>query len=422
MNITIEKIVYPGKSLARLEGKVVFTDEGLPLETVEITLIKETTGYSEGRTTKIITASKDRLEPRCSHYKACSSYQYINYPKQIEIKEGQIKEVLSRQLKIETPEITFKQSPHIWGYRNKIKLKIITHDNKQRLAYTASNTADTFIPIDDCSLSPLLTNSFLHQFSETLSSTNLSGLNQITVKQNSKDELLLSISHDTALEAEDIALSLKPLLAQFPVQGAVLINEDDYTKTTICKNDYFTETIKDVEFYIGANSFFQINTEMLKLLIEDLQNNLTLNTNTILADLYCGVGTFAILLASKVKKVIGIEYDPENFFFLEKNIESNNIKNFNVRMCDCKDVMPSLIQQKVDTVIVDPPRKGLDAKMCKALAASTISDIVYISCNPATLARDLNFLLNSYEIKNIYAYDFFPNTPHIETMVVLTKK
>ena len=422
MNITIEKIVYPGRSLARIDGKVIFTDQGLPGETVEIAVLKETKSYTQARTTKIINALPSRQLPRCKHYQVCSLYQYINYSYQVEIKKQQIQEILTRQLKIDLPNLEFRSSPQIWGYRNKIKLKIIWKDKKAQLAYNLPQAFDQFIPVNECFLSPGLTNLFLNAFIKTIIVKPLRTINELVVRENTKNELLIAIYYDSFLDTKVGFDAFKSLSKEFPISGLVLINRKTFNKTIFWGEDFFKETIKDIDFYIGAESFFQVNTGMLSVLVDDLQSNLDLSADKVLADLYCGIGTFGILLSSEVKRVIGVESDTENFFFMKKNIKLNNIKNFDVRLCDCKEIINSLLKQKLDVVIVDPPRKGMDAGICNTLVQSGLPTIAYISCNPATLTRDLKILSSAYEIKSIYVYDLFPHTPHIETMVLLKKK
>jgi len=422
MNIVIEKIVYPGKSLARANGKVIFTDQGLPGETVEIAIVKDTKGYTQAKTIKIITPSPNRQEPRCNHYQVCSPYQPIEYPQQIEIKKQQLQEIISRQLKIDFPSLNFRKSPQIWGYRNKIKVKIIRIKTLPHLAYNLPETDDQFIPVDQCLLSPEQTNLFMSEFIKKLRQKDFPAVNQLTIKENKENKLLIYISHDGSLNIGNFSLALESLIKQFNPEGVVLINEVTYARVVIHGNNFLKETIDHKQFLIGSNSFFQINTSILELLVKDLRDNLILNENTILADLYCGVGTFGILLAEQIKQVIGVEIEQESFLFLEKNIKLNNLNNFDLRLCDCNDTLESLLKKDIDIVIIDPPRKGAGKEVCNKLVKSEVDTIIYISCDPATLTRDLKILSSGYDIKNIYGYDFFPQTPHIETMVVLNKK
>ena len=321
MNIIIEKIVYPGKSLARANGKVIFTDQGLPGETVEIAIIKETKGYTQAKTIKIITPSSDRQQARCTHYQVCSPYQCISYSQQIEIKKQQLQEMISRQLKSEFPLLIFRQSPKIWGYRNKIKVKITRTNGLPQLAYNLTETDSQFVTVDECFLSPKKTNRFMNEFIKKLRQKDFPAIEQLTIKENKENDLLIYISHNGSLEVDDFSFVLKDLTKQFDPKGIVLVNERTYARTIIHGNNFLKETIDNKQFLIGANSFFQINIDMLELLVKDIKDNLILNKNTILADLYCGVGTFGILLAEQIKQVIGVEIDQESFLFLEKNIK-----------------------------------------------------------------------------------------------------
>ena len=422
MDIIIEKIVYPGKSLARIKGKVVFADQGLPEETVEIAVLKETKDYIRAKTIKIITASPYRQQARCSHYQVCSPYQCIDYPQQIEIKKQQLQENICRRFNIVPALLRFRPSPQIWGYRNKIKVKIIRINDVPQLAYNLPETDDKFIPVDKCFLSPELTNLFMGEFKKKLSQKDFPALSQLVIKENKKNKLLICLYHDDSLDIKKFSSTLQSLTKQFVPAGIVLINEKTYARTIVYGDGFFKEIINDKQFFIGSNSFFQINIDTLKLLVKDLEDNLTLNKDTILADLYCGVGTFGILLAEQVKQVIGVEIEPKNFVFLEKNIKLNNLKNFDLRLCDCNDTLEALLKKTIDVIIIDPPRKGADRQVCNKLVESAVSTLVYISCDLATLTRDLKILLSAYKIKNVYAYDFFPHTPHIETMVILDRK
>ncbi|MFH1478556.1 MAG: 23S rRNA (uracil(1939)-C(5))-methyltransferase RlmD [Candidatus Omnitrophota bacterium] len=422
MILTIEKIVYPGKSLARKDGKVIFSDEGLPGETIEASILKETKNYVQCKTTGIITPSPYRQAPACDHYEACSLYQYIDYPYQVEIKKEQLLEMLTRQAKIDMPNIDFRSSNKTWGYRNKIKLNIIWKDKRPVLAYNMPGFIDQFIPIDKCLLSPERTNLFLTEFIEVVAAKSLEAIKEVTVRENSKNELLAIIQHDSSLNIGSVPLAFQHLLKKFPISGLILIDQETLKKTIVSGDDFFKEKINDIELYIGSGSFFQINTDMLSILIKDLRGNLGLSSEKVLADLYCGVGTFGNILSSNVKRVIGVESEPENFFFMEKNIKLNNIKNFDVSLCDCRSAIDSVLNKKIDIAIIDPPRKGIDISISHTLSRSGPQELAYISCNPATLVRDLKILISSYDIKSLFAYDFFPHTPHIEVMVLLRKK
>jgi 23S rRNA (uracil1939-C5)-methyltransferase len=421
MNIKIDKVVYPGKSMAKIDGKVIFTDQGLPGETVEVSTLKETKNYTQCQTIKIITPSPQRQVPRCKHYETCSLYQYMTYPKQIEIKKQQLQEILARQLKTDLPDIKFRPSEKIWGYRNKIKLKVIWGGKKVFLAYNLPKSLSQFVAVDECFLSPDITNSFLRTFVELIAAKSFISITELTVRENAKNQLLVNVYYNPSIDIKIHLDAFEPLVKKFSISGLMFIDQKTLNRTALFGDCFFKEAFDDIELCVGPESFFQINTGMLSVLVNDMQNNLDLGADKTLADLYCGVGTFGIILSQKVKKVIGVESGPENFFFMKKNIELNNIKNFEARLRSCEKNIDALLDEKPDLAIVDPPRKGLDAIICNALAESGPPSLAYISCDPATLARDLKILLSGYNIKKIYGYDFFPHTPHIETMVLLNR-
>jgi 23S rRNA (uracil1939-C5)-methyltransferase len=187
------------------------------------------------------------------------------------------------------------------------------------------------------------------------------------------------------------------------------------------KNAYIEETISGKTFRIGPESFFQINVPMLEEALKEMQKSTNQNKKEIIADLYCGIGTFGICLSQYAKKVIGIESALGNISFLKSNLKLNKIKNFRLYEGSCEKLFPSLMTSGIDTLILDPPRKGLDGLLCKNILSSSIKKIIYLSCNPSTLSRDIKILSPQYNIKSIRMFDFFPHTPHIETLAILEK-
>lgn len=395
MKITIQKIIYPGRSLGLSENKTILTDEGLPGETVEIIPIEEKKNYIEAKTTKIITPSVSRITPCCSHYQTCSPYQYIDYKTQLAIKESQLKEIFPNTLIISVP------SPEIWGYRNKIKLAVIWKNKKAGLAYHIPESRDKFIQIESCCLVSENVNKFLASFIETVNKENLTSIEEVEVRESySNKELMLTIRPYGKLESK-----LNTLFSKFNA-----------------KNTYIEETISGKTFRIGPESFFQINVPMLGEALKEMQKSLNQDKKEIIADLYCGIGIFGISLSPYVKEVIGIESAPGNISFLKSNLKLNKIKNFRLYEGLCEKLFPSLMTGNIDTLILDPPRKGLDNMLCQNIILSSIKKIIYLSCNPVTLSRDLKIIGASYVIKTLQLFDFFPQTLHIETLAILEKK
>jgi len=395
MKITIQKIIYPGRSLGLSENKTILTDEGLPGEIAEIIPLEEKKNYIEAKTIKIITPSVSRITPRCSHYQACGPYQYMDYKTQLSVKESQLKEMFPNTL------ISAAPSPEIWGYRNKIKLTVIWKNKKAGLAYHAPESKDRFIQIESCCLVSENVNKFLASFIETVNKENLTFIEEIEVRESSSTKEQMLIMRPLGKTENKLHI----LFSKFNV-----------------KNTYIEETVLGKTFRIGPDSFFQINVPMLEAVLKEMQKSTNQNKKEIIADLYCGIGTFGICLSQYAKEVIGIESAPGNISFLKSNLKLNKIKNFRLYEGPCEKLFPSLMTSGIDTLILDPPRKGLDNMLCQNIILSSVKKIIYLSCNPTTLSRDLKIIGASYAIKTLRLFDFFPQTPHIETLAILEKK
>ncbi|MDD5645389.1 MAG: methyltransferase, partial [bacterium] len=386
MQIKIEKIAYPGKSLSQTGGKIIFTDEGLPGELVEVEPVREKSNFIEARTVNVISPSDKRIKPRCPHYKICAPYQYIDYNKQIEIKKTQLKEdFFSHQLKIELPDIIFRPSPKIWHYRNKISINIIWENGTPYLAYNLPDSRTEFEKIKECYLVSdgmnLLLNSVLYE----LKKNKLDFINKAVVRESSRSKSLLLILYGAGEKGpKDFPGGLDELTTQFPLEGIVYICKNKNRKLIISGNYFMEETVGKTRFLIGAESFFQTNIEMLNILAADLSKAVGTDKNTTVADLYCGVGTFGILLAKKAVSVIAVESSKENMRFLKENLTLNNITNFHIGKGDCRNLISPALKSSPDILIVDPPRKGLDKHICSRILARPPRTIAYISCNPAT--------------------------------------
>lgn len=371
MRLVIEKIVYPGKSLGRLKDKAAFCDEGLPGETVDIRILGEKKDFISAETLSILEKSPFRVETKCGHYKACSSYQYIDYRAQIEIKEMQVKEIFKYGMGADGGSASggdkklVMPSPVIWGYRNKAHMHIVWEGKAPHLAYHKPGSTDEFVKVKKCFLLSEKLNCELEKRLDDLKNKKLYATCEITARESS------------------------------------------------CEN------INGKKLFFGQDSFFQINIAMLKELIDDLKKELALSGKETLADIYCGVGTFGIILSDSAKKILAVESSAGNIPFLRKNIAENNKNNISVYEGPGEYFINSVLSQKPDVIILDPPRKGLDAKITKALYEKYSGFIVYISCDPATLVRDLKILSGRFKISFLRCYDFFPHTPHIETMCML---
>lgn len=318
MQINIEKIIYPGKSLGRKDNKIVLTDNGIPGETVECSIVKDKKNYILGKTNAVIRPSVHRKPPRCGHSHICSSYQYVDYEHQLKIKEQQLKEMLS-SFDSKLSSLSLRSGKVIWGYRNKIHLHIITRNNSAFCAYHSPGTKDAFTPIDRCFLVSDLMNRLISDFLGLLSGGLEKCINEITLQrsQASKNFLLCCLG---SLRRNEIDV-LKPLLSlgkKFSLAGIVYINKKRNEKSILLGKDTLSEKVAGKTFLFGCQSFFQINIPMLESLIQDLKNEFPKAAGKNLIDLYCGVGTFAIALSESFTNITAVESSKENISFLKK--------------------------------------------------------------------------------------------------------
>ncbi len=425
MQVEIQKIVYPGRSLGFAQGKAVFADGGLPGETVEIELITEKKNRIEARTVRILKASPQRVEVRCEHYRACSPYQIISYPYQLEIKKAQLRELFGHDLKIELENFDLTPSPQVWGYRNKARLRVLWREGAAALAYHEPGLRDEFIAIDRCDLLVDGLNSFLHEIVRILTAKKLEAVEEIEIKQSASNQSsLLSLYLRRTVEKEKLESLFSELKSGFPELGLRgFLRVGNATKQIFARGrDSIEEKVAGRVFRIGPRSFFQVNTGQMERVIEEMKRCLSLKGSEKLADLYCGVGTFGMILAPDVREVFGVESDPENITFLKRNIGTNRVGNFSICEGKSEDWAGELLDKRLDVVLLDPPRKGIDERVSQALLARPAKLVLYLSCNPATLVRDLKRLLRIYRLRTIRGFDFFPHTPHIETLAVLDRE
>jgi 23S rRNA (uracil1939-C5)-methyltransferase len=424
MQVRIKKIVYPGKSLADLEGKVVFTDTGLPGEVVEVEPVRERSSFIEARTVAVVEPSPRRVEPRCGHYRACSPWQDMEYALQLEVKGGQVREIFARELRLELAGPEVVPSPKIWGYRNRARFHVLREGGEARAAYHEPGEEHEFIPTDACFLLPDELNALCADVMDTINAFEIGTITDLEIRRSSSDgRMLVAFEFGPAADVPEIRKAFGGLRDRFPVAGVVGLVRDRsrVRELLLLGKPFIYEAAAGASFRLGPRSFFQVNGEMLGQAIGEMRRVAEACGEPRIADLYCGVGTFGILLAHGAKEVFGVESDPENLRFLRKNLFANGVGNYAVCDGTGEEWIGELLDRGVDLVIVDPPRRGLEPSLVRALAERPVAALVYLSCNPATLARDLKGLGKSYVPETVKVLDFFPHTPHIETLVVLKR-
>jgi 23S rRNA (uracil1939-C5)-methyltransferase len=425
MRINIQKIVYPGRRLGLAEGKVIFTDRGLPGEAVEVEVFKDRKSYAEARTLRVLEPSPSRVEPRCAHFLACSPYQDMDYGLELEVKRGQVGEIMSRELKrpFEIPPVT--PSPEVWGYRNRIRLRVLRENGAARYVYNEPGEQSSFVAVDRCHLVSDRMNDILARILGLVNDGPFPSVAGVEVRTSrSNGQSLLVCDLESGAEAAALAGGLAGLKREFDLAGAVasIYDGKNWRDEKLFGRDFIEESIRGLTYRIGARSFFQTNIGILEPVFDDVAAAVAPQAGATVADLYCGLGTFGIFLAKRAREVFGVEEAGENIPFLKKNLALNRVGNFAVCEGTSEEWLPEILERAPGVIILDPPRKGVDPRIVRGLVEDPAPILLYLSCNPTTLARDLRGLLEAYVLADLRVYDFFPHTPHIETLAILEAK
>ncbi len=379
-----------GRGIVKINEKITFIPNLLPNEEAIVKIITNKKKYAEGKLLKLINESNDRVKPKCPYENCGCHLKHLNYQKQLEYKQNKVKDILKKFGNINAKINNIVYDNSINHYRNKITLKV-----NKKVGYFSNNTND-FIPIDRCELVSEKVNDLI----EILNEEDLSKVNEITIKDF--NQLMIMINGEM-----DIT-NIKKYVDIIYINDKLIKGEK-----------YIQTTLKGLTFNISKDSFFQINKYMTEKLYDIALNYLEQDKNKIVLDLYCGTGTISLLLSEYFKKVIGIEINKEAVKCAKINKKINNVNNVEFI---CGDAGEEIKKLKADKIIVDPPRNGLTKEGIKDILKINPEVLVYISCDPITLARDLKLLNENYNIEEITPVEMFPNTYHIENVVKLTKK
>ena len=394
IRLTINKLDNQGRGISYYNNKIIFISNALPGEEVDVEITKETSKYYEGKTINIIKPSNNRIQPKCPHINECGGchLMHLSYQEQLDYKLNKVKDILHKYAGIDS-QIKIIESNKDLFYRNKIELKV--HNNTY--SYYNNNSHDT-CDISKC----LLADNSINEIIDYHSFMNIRN-GEITIRTNYNNELLLIVTCDHFEFFNDPPEN---------VVGVVVNGK------TVYGNNYFFDIIGDYKFKVSYNAFFQINNYVANEIFKILNNNLSGNT---LLDLYCGSGVMGISLKDKVNKIIGIEINKNAIKDANDNASLNKVNNYKYYVGDTSEVLQT-IDDEIDIIVVDPPRSGLNDKTLNDILNIKPKQIGYVSCDPITLARDINILKEYYDIKKIYALDMFPNTYHVETVIILEKK
>ncbi|MCL2767499.1 MAG: 23S rRNA (uracil(1939)-C(5))-methyltransferase RlmD [Synergistaceae bacterium] len=436
MQLKIEKLATDGKGIARTNNGIVFVTGALPGETAEVEIIKRKREYSVAKVIHIIEPSKYRTNPICPFFYECGGcqIQHLTYPFQLETKASFIEESLLRIGKIKMDKsVLCEASPKIWNYRNKASFPVKNLNGKVNSGFYAASSHDLVV-IDSCSIIHEKLNSAFSIIKENIQKLSLSAydekhhtgaLRHIILRTNG-EQVLVSFVINAPISVKQrnniISLAKSMYPATFTInenmsRGNAILGR----KTEIISGSGYLEAkVGHHTLKYDTTSFFQVNTEQAKNLYNYACSFIPEDGNIL--ELYCGIGSITMSLAEKSRQVTAVEEWAEAVDSMKLNIEINKISNV-TPVCSNAERYISSDETMFDAVLLDPPRSGCDEKVISGIISKNIPKIIYISCNPAALARDLKkFADSGYIIDNIKAFDMFPHTSHVECCCVLSKE
>jgi 23S rRNA (uracil1939-C5)-methyltransferase len=474
-NVAIEAVAAEGNSLAHVNGKVLFVSGTMPGDIVDVQVNKVRKGYMEGYVVKMIQPSADRIAPFCSHFGICGgcSWQFLPYPQQLAFKRQQVEDQLIRIGHLQVPEVLpTLGSERTTEYRNKLEFtfsrrrwvltgedpEALSDEQRLGLGFHVAGFFDKVLDIEHCHLQAEPSNAirlFIKQYAIQHGLTffdlreQKGFLRNLTVRTTSTGEVMLLVAFGPEALEKGAKKRMTDLLdaiqARFPEITSLYyaINPKcndalgDLPCTLYAGNEAVYEQMENLRFKIGPKSFYQTNSAQayrLYSVVRDRVRNACLQLynngageacKPVIYDLYTGTGTIALFLSALAEKVVGIEYVPEAIEDAKVNAAVNGITHAEFVAGDMKDILTAdfiAAHGQPDIVVLDPPRAGIHPDVAQVLLAAAPKHLVYVSCNPATQARDLALFAPEYEIDFVQPVDMFPHTTHVENVVSLHRK
>ncbi len=400
LEINFERFTYGGACMGRLpDGRAVFVPFVLPGETVRIRVVEEKKGFARGELLEVLSPAPERILPRCFHFGDCGGchYQHMPYPMQLEAKAAILRDQLQRLGGLEGVRVDQAvASPKEWYYRNHVQFHL---DAQGKLGYNAERSSRV-VPIRECHLPE----AELNDLWPRLDLEPLPGLERLSLRSGIEGEAMLVLESDTPAAPE---LSVEEL----PVS---VVHLSPAGSLVLAGSDYLVIEVMGRPFLVSADSFFQVNTFQAENMVRHLLDNLPLNADSTLLEVYSGAGLFSAFVAPRVKRLVAVEASPSACRDFETNLDE--FDNVDLFEAPAEQVLPAL-QFHPDAMLVDPPRTGLGTKVVKSVLALQAPFLVYVSCDPATLARDARDLVKGgYSPVRVTPFDMFPQTYHIESI------
>lgn len=394
--IEITQLDHNGYGIGKLNNKIVFVKDALPGEIIDIKVISEKKKYIKADVSKYIKKSSNRITPQCPYYKDCGGCDllHISYTDQLKFKQDKISNIVNKYLKSKIKINKIVESNQQFNYRNKTVFQV-----KNKLGFF-NNESHNLVTIDSCLLSDKLINNAI----KYLNKLDLNKINKITLKSNN-NKLMVIIDSKYNIDISPIK----------EISNSIYIHNKEYN--LVYKDKFNYQNLNNYNFLITPDSFFQINNNVCIKMYDKIKSYIKENSNVL--DLYCGCGTIGIY-TNKNNHTIGIEKVKSSIESANINKYNNNIENIKFICSDVDKYIDKI--NNIDTIIVDPPRKGISNKTITNILRIHPKEIIYVSCDPMTLVRDLNCLLDAYNIIELTPFDMFPNTKHVECVCLLKKR
>ncbi len=453
-NLSIDGMSSEGMGIGRVEDRVVFVEQAVPGDVVDALESKKRSKFSMASIRELKTKSELRVDPFCDHFGLCGGckWQFLPYEEQLKFKQQIVEDAFKRIAKVEPKVIhPILEAPSDRRYRNKMEFTFsnkrwLTQDqidsgeefNRNGLGFHIKGFFDKVVHIEECHLQKEPSNAIRNAIGDYANEKGIEYfdlreqtgiLRNLFIKITEQGEILVLLS--VAKWNDDVEALLEHIKSEFPEVTSLQYVVNDKRNDTIydleCKvfhgSEHIHEQLGDFKFKIGPKSFFQTNSQQAGRLYARAKEMANLNEDTLLYDLYTGVGSIGIYMSDRCKTVVGLETIPEAIEDAKWNAKLNNLDQCHFYAGDVKDLLTNdLIKKhgKPDVLITDPPRAGMHQDVVQMLLDLEISRLVYISCNPATQARDIQLLHEKYELDEIQAVDMFPQTTHIENIACLT--
>jgi len=455
-NLEILSVGAKGKSIAKHEGKVILVKDAVPGDVVDVKVIRKRKNYDEAKVLEYKKLSADRTTPACKHFGLCGGckWQHLKYEKQLYYKQNEVYENIRRIGGVEPEEVLpIEPSPKNYEYRNRLDYTFSNRrwftdeeikskkkfDNKNALGFHLPGRFDRVINIEECKLQGQISND-IRNFVKKVADTNeweyydikenkgfLRNLIIRTTEFTSQVMVIFSFAED---KPDEIEFLLSTLIKKFPQITTIVYFINDKLNDTLYDLDYtvfygpgyIIEDFEGMKFKISPKSFFQTNSRQALNMYNHVRDYALLSGDEVVYDLYSGTGTISLYLSSKAKRVVGVESVADAVKDAYENAELNGVNNVDFEVGDIKDIFSEEMFKKYgkpDVVVTDPPRAGMHKNVVENILKTEPRRIVYVSCNSATQARDIELLSKKYKLLLIKPFDMFPHTYHVENIAVL---